>query len=70
VHHASWRAARRRLGDGDGTKALIEVLLAHRQLPHDSVVAGMRAALAVGSVDPAVVLIEASRAHDKSGLRR
>ena len=28
-------AARRRLGDADGTRALIEVLLAHRDLPHD-----------------------------------
>jgi hypothetical protein len=45
---------------------MIEVLLAHRQLPADAVVAGIGAALGVGS-DPAVVLIEANKhAHDAS----
>jgi hypothetical protein len=42
---------------------LIDVLLAHRVLPADAVVAGMNAALGVGSVDPEVVVIEARRAQ-------
>jgi hypothetical protein len=54
--------ARRRLGDRDGTRALIDVLLLHRTLPGDAVVAGMGRALAAGSLDPAVIAIEARRA--------
>jgi hypothetical protein len=38
------------------------VLLAYRTLPAAAVLAGIRHALAVGSVDPALVLIEARRA--------
>jgi hypothetical protein len=64
AHERFWAQARRRLGDRQGTAALIEVLLAHRRLPHDALVAGVEAALAVGSVDPAVVVIEARRAAD------
>jgi transposase len=62
THERFWAEARRRLGDRDGTKALVEVLLAHRRLPHQAVVTGMEAALRVGSVDPAVVVIETRRA--------
>jgi transposase len=61
-HDDYWTAARRRLGDQAGTRALIDVLLAHRQLPTEAVCAGIRAALAVGVVDPAVVIVEARRA--------
>jgi hypothetical protein len=61
-HETFWTAARGRLGDSGGTKALIEVLLAYRTLPAAAVLAGIRHALAVGSVDPALVLIEARRA--------
>lgn len=60
-HDAFWTAARRHRGDSGGTKALIEVLLIHRTLPAAAVLAGIRHALAVGSVDPAVVTIEARR---------
>jgi transposase len=66
THDRFWSAARRRLGERDGTKALIEVLLAHRTLPAAAVIAGMNAALDVGSVDPAVVLVEARRAAQGS----
>jgi transposase len=59
THDQFWTAARSRLGDAAGTNALIGVLLAQRQLPAAAVVAGMTAALSVGSVDPAVVIIEA-----------
>jgi transposase len=63
-HDAFWVAARRRLGDGAGTRALCEVLLLHRRLPPSAVVAGMAAALAAGSVDAKVVAVEARRAAD------
>lgn len=61
THDAFWDAARRRLGDGAGTRALIGVLLLHRSLPAGAVVAGMTAALRIDSVDPDVVAVEARR---------
>ena len=61
THEAYWAEARRRLGDKGGTRALIEVLLAHRTMAAETVISGMAAALRAGSVDPAVVLIEARR---------
>ncbi len=66
THDRFWNQARRRLGERDGTKALIEVLLAHRTMPAGAVIAGMNAALSVDSVDPAVVLIEARKAAEDS----
>jgi transposase len=64
THDEFWDLARRRLGDGAGTRVLIDVLLTHRQLPHAAVIAGMTAALTAGSVDPEVVLVEARRAAE------
>jgi len=61
IHDRYWTDARRRLGDRDGTRALIEVLLLHRSLPAGQVHAGIGAALSAGSVDPAVVAIEARK---------
>jgi transposase len=66
VHDEFWGAARRRLGDGEGTRALIEVLLAHRIFAAEAVLAGMRAALKVGSVDPDVVIVEIRKAAEKA----
>jgi transposase len=66
AHERYWAEARRRLGDRDGTRALIEILLIHRNLPPDAVVAGIDASLLVGSVDPAVVAIEARRGAEVS----
>jgi len=43
------------------------VLLLHRQLPATHVLAGIDQALGVGSVDPALVAIEARRLADASG---
>jgi transposase len=63
-HEAFWAMARRRLGDQAGTRALVEVLLAHRSLPGDAVRAGLRACVAIGVADPAVVVVEARRAAD------
>ena len=57
-----------------GTRALIEVLLLHRRLRRDAVLAGIRAALAAGSVSADVVAIEARKhtatADDRHRRRR
>jgi transposase len=67
AHEAFWAAARKALGDGPGTRALIEVLLLHRHLGHGDVLAGLSAALAVGSVSPDVVAVEARKAAWQRG---
>jgi transposase len=64
AHEAFWRVARRKLGDGPGTRALIEVLLGHRHLPAAAVIEGIHRALQAGSVNPEVVLVEARQAAD------
>jgi transposase len=66
THDRFWAQARRQMGDRAGTRALIEVLLLHRAMPGPAVLAGMAAALKVGTVDPAVVAIEARRAAEGS----
>src|SRR5699024_8443698 len=65
-HETFWQTAKRKLGDGAGTRALIGVLLLHRNHPADAVAAGMRAALKVGSVDADVVAVETRRAAGTS----
>lgn len=65
VHERFWTAARRRHGDRDGTRALIEVLLLHRTMPTEVVLAGMEAAMSAGISDPAVVAIECRRAVEQ-----
>jgi hypothetical protein len=67
VHDAFFAEARRRLGDREDTRALVEVLLSHRILPTDALVTGMRRALSVGSVDPQVVIIESRKATTGAG---
>ena len=64
AHQTFWDAARRRDGDQAGTRALIDVLLQHRRLPHDSIVTALHAANHPGIVDPAVVIVEARRHTD------
>jgi transposase len=66
VHERFWATARRRLGDRDGTRALIDVLLLHRTIDTAALIEGVNRALAAGSVDPAVVAIEARRAGEGS----
>jgi len=61
THEAFWTEARRRLGDGAGTRALIGVLLFHRRMAPAVVIEAMEAALGIASVDPEVVAIEARR---------
>jgi transposase len=60
-HERFWSEARRRLGDGAGTRALIGVLLLQRRTPASVVTEAIDAALGIGSVDPEVVAIEARR---------
>ena len=51
-HDAFWAAARKAHGDAVGTRALVEVLLLHRHLDRADVLAGITAALSVGSTSP------------------
>ena len=64
AHERFWAEARRRLGDRDGTRALIEVLLLHRTIPADALVAGIERALGTGSIDASVIAIEARRTEE------
>ena len=61
AHQQYWDAARRQHGDAAGTRALIEVLLAHRTLPARALTAAMAAAVSSGVLDPQVIVIEARR---------
>ena len=66
THDDYWSKARRTLGDAAGTRALIELLLLHRSVPRDSLLAGIASALAVGCVDPEVVAIEARKVAERA----
>jgi predicted nucleic acid-binding protein len=61
IHQQYWDAARAARGDAAGTRALIEILLAHRSLPADALQTAMATAVASGVIDPQVVLIDARR---------
>jgi transposase len=61
-HQQFWDLARRNHGDSAGTRALCDVLLLHRYHHSDHVIAGIRAALSIGNIDPAVVAVETRRA--------
>jgi hypothetical protein len=63
-HQRYWETARRRLGDAAGTRALIEVLLLHRAIPAEAVLAGIDAALALDRIDTDLVAVEARRFLD------
>ena len=60
-HQQYWDTARRLKGDRDGTRLLCEILLLHRTHTTDEIVAGIRAGLAIDSIDPGVIAIEARR---------
>ena len=68
THDSFWAAARKALGDTAGTRALIEVLLLHRHLEHVDVLAGITAALSVGSVSADVVAVQARKAAQRRGV--
>jgi hypothetical protein len=65
VHDAWWAGACKADGDRDGTRAPIEVLLLHRHLPHEQVVAGLATALRVGAWTADAVALEARKAGDQ-----
>jgi hypothetical protein len=65
AHERFWTRARRMLGDGPGTRALIGVLLLHRSLTFVAVHAALDAVERVGSCDPDLVAIEARRIADR-----
>ncbi len=67
AHEALWSTAKHTLGESEGTKALVQVLLLHRHLQHRDVVAGIRAALAVGACTADVVAVEARKAAETEG---
>ncbi|GAA3139040.1 IS21 family transposase [Rhodococcus baikonurensis] len=60
-HDAFWAAARKTDGDAGGTRQLIDVLLLHRTIDSDDVIAGIEEALTVGAVTADVVAVEARR---------
>ena len=66
-HDAFWAAAGKAHGDAAGTRALVEVLLLHRHLHRADVLAGITAALSVGSTSPDVVALEARKAAERRG---
>ncbi|MGK2854037.1 MAG: IS21 family transposase [Microbacteriaceae bacterium] len=59
VHEAYWKGARARLGDGPGTRALIELLLLHRTLPTPAVLAAMTEAVTAATFNADVVAVTA-----------
>jgi len=67
THDAFWASARKAHGDAGGTRAMVEVLLLHRHLAHGDVVAGLAAAVAIGSTNPDVVAVEARKAAQLRG---
>jgi hypothetical protein len=66
-HDALWAAARKAHGDAVGTRVLVEALLLHRHLDRVDVLAGITAALSVGSTSPDVVALEARKAAERRG---
>lgn len=64
IHEAWWTAACNAHGDTIGTRDLIEVLLLHRHMHHDHVVAGLAAALEVGALTADAAALEARRIAD------
>jgi transposase len=62
VHDAWWAQARKVHGERDGTRALIEVLLLARYIPHEHLVAGLATALRAGALTADAVALEARKA--------
>jgi transposase len=61
AHQRYWDAVRQARGDGPGTRALVEILLAHRTLPATALVTAMDRAVTAQCLDPQTVLIDARR---------
>ncbi|PRX59028.1 hypothetical protein B0I32_121132 [Nonomuraea fuscirosea] len=69
VHDAWWAAARKAHGDTAGTRALLEVVLLHRHMDSEHVVAGLAAALRAGALTADAVALEAHKAADETSGR-
>jgi hypothetical protein len=66
-YDAVWSKLRARLGDKAGTKAMIEILLAHRRHPKTTMRSAIDKALALGAVSPATVeMIARQLAHGEA----
>ncbi|TDP31410.1 hypothetical protein DFR75_10815 [Nocardia ignorata] len=68
IHDAWWAAARKAHGDQHGTRALVEVLLLHRHLPHEQLVAGLAAALQSVALTADAVALEARKIGDSQPI--
>ncbi|MGQ4388847.1 hypothetical protein [Streptomyces sp. SAS_270] len=66
-HEAFWALAKQQLGEIDGTKALVRILLLHRHQQHGDVIVGLRAALRLGTCSEDVVALEARKAAQADG---
>lgn len=64
-HEAFWAAARRAHGDAAGTRELVDVLLLHRHLRREDVLAGLRAATTAGATRADIVAVETRRLIDE-----
>lgn len=64
IHDAWWQAAVKAHGERDGTRALIEVLLLSRHLPHEHLITGLAAALTTCALTADAVALEARKAAD------
>ena len=64
-HQRYWDAARAARGDSAGTRALVEILLAHRSLPAEALTSAMDRAVTAGLIDPQAVIIDARRAAEE-----
>ncbi|MFD8963648.1 hypothetical protein ACFV0C_01380 [Streptomyces sp. NPDC059568] len=62
THEAFRAAAKKKCGDREGVRQLIEVLLLHRQLPTHAVIAGMATVVRIGSISTDLVAIEDRKA--------
>jgi hypothetical protein len=60
-HQRYWDSARNLLGDRAGTRALIDVLLAHRGLAPEVLRQALDRSIETGCIDPQLVLIDARR---------
>ncbi|HEY8986069.1 MAG TPA: hypothetical protein VIU15_41655 [Streptomyces sp.] len=66
-HEAFWAMAQQQLGEIEGTEALVRVLLLHRHQQHADVLAGLRAAVELGTCNDDVVALEARKAAQTAG---
>ncbi|MFJ8531758.1 IS21 family transposase [Streptomyces sp. NPDC093591] len=66
-HEAFWALAKQQLGESEGTKALVRILLLHRHQLHADVIAGLRAAVDLSSCSEDVVALEARKAAQAAG---